>query len=97
MSTETHRGRRYRVRGRVQGVGFRYFARLRADELGIAGWVCNRSDGSVEIEAWADGSTLDRFETFLKTGPSHSTVETVECEELSRRDGPPRGFTVRFE
>ena len=66
------------VRGLVQGVGFRYYARASAQRFGVAGWVCNAEDGSVEI--WAEG-TDDRLKQFMQAihrGPSHSQVREVD-------------------
>jgi acylphosphatase len=66
------------VRGRVQGVSFRYYTEQRANALGLVGWVRNRPDGSVEVVAEGDAKQLAAFEQFLKTGPSSARVETVE-------------------
>ena len=57
------------VSGRVQGVGFRWFVRVRASRLGIAGWVRNRPDGSVEVAARGDADALATFERHLWAGP----------------------------
>ncbi|MEJ2581825.1 MAG: acylphosphatase, partial [Acidobacteriota bacterium] len=51
--------KRYLVRGRVQGVGFRYFVWREAEAPGVAGWVRNMADGSVEVVAAASADTLD--------------------------------------
>ena len=53
--------RHYRVTGRVQGVGFRYRAQYAAQSLGLTGWVLNREDGSVEMEAQGDPAALDKL------------------------------------
>jgi acylphosphatase len=66
------------VRGRVQGVGFRWFVRERARELGVRGWVRNRGDGSVEIEAEGDLGSLDQLRKALWKGPSGSRVSAVD-------------------
>jgi len=62
------------VEGRVQGVGFRYFVRAQALELGLRGWVRNRPDGSVEAAAAGPGGALDRLEAFLLQGPPRARV-----------------------
>ncbi len=74
---------RYIVRGRVQGVGFRWWCRRVADELGVRGSVRNRADGTVEIVAAADPQTLASFEDRLRAGPSMARVEGVEAESSS--------------
>jgi acylphosphatase len=66
------------VRGRVQGVGFRWFVRERARELGIRGWVRNRGDGSVEVEAEGDLASLERLRVSLAEGPPGARVSSVD-------------------
>ena len=66
------------VRGRVQGVGFRWFVRERARELGIGGWVRNRADGSVEVAASASDGTLAALRDSLQAGPSGARVSRVD-------------------
>jgi acylphosphatase len=66
------------VRGRVQGVGFRYSVLQRAQLLGLRGWVANREDRSVELRAEGERDTLDILLAFLHTGPLHARVDTVE-------------------
>jgi acylphosphatase len=70
-------GRRYVVSGRVQGVGFRFYARDAAAREGINGWVRNLPDGSVEIEAHGDYEALIRFERAIRRGPAGARVEDV--------------------
>ena len=81
------------IRGRVQGVGFRYFAQSRAKALGLAGWVRNRFDGSVELEAEGDRVALEAFLATLRQGPSASRVTGVDVEW---QDQPARhrGFEI---
>lgn len=76
-----------RVRGRVQGVGFRYSAIQEARRLGITGWVRNETDGDVEV--WAEGPSekLAAFSRWLRRGPPCARVETVDKEEKQ-----PRGY-----
>ncbi len=88
------------VHGRVQGVGFRYFARVSAQRAGVVGWVRNREDGTVEV--WAEGSE-DRLKQFIQAvhrGPSHSHVTQVETTwELATARTPAavrlRSFHIR--
>jgi acylphosphatase len=66
------------VRGKVQGVGFRWFVRERARALRLTGWVRNREDGSVEVLARGDASALEKLRAFLQEGPSGAHVTDVE-------------------
>ena len=66
------------IRGRVQGVGFRWFVREAARKLDVAGWVRNQRDGSVEVAADATRETLDAFRRMLSEGPPGATVLTVD-------------------
>ena len=68
---------RYTIRGRVQGVGYRYFTQRIALRLGVRGWVRNLRNGDVEVHAEADNTTLADFRRELERGPSSSTVDEV--------------------
>lgn len=70
-----------RIRGRVQGVGFRYRARLKACELGVAGLARNEPDGSVYIEAEGDLEALKAFINWCWHGPNRAQVESVRFSE----------------
>ena len=76
-------GRRYVVSGSVQGVGFRFFVRDAAFREGIRGWVRNREDGRVEIEAEGDAEALLRFETAVRRGPAGARVDDVSVDPLA--------------
>jgi acylphosphatase len=69
------------ISGRVQGVGFRYSAVHKAQQLGIKGFVKNMYDGSVFIEAEADEISMDHFLIWCNKGPSFSRVEKVSTTE----------------
>jgi acylphosphatase len=69
---------RYIVRGRVQGVGFRWFVEREAHILGISGWVRNNSDGSVEVLAQGTRDQLLGFRSRLRQGPRAARVDDVE-------------------
>ena len=71
------------VRGRVQGVGFRWFVRERARRLGLAGWVRNLGDGAVEVLAHGPPEPLDRLRQDLLTGPSGAKVSGLDEAQLS--------------
>lgn len=66
------------VRGRVQGVGFRWYVVEMARELGLAGWVKNRADGNVEVAAAGAGDALARLEAAVTAGPPGARVEAVK-------------------
>ena len=66
------------VHGRVQGVGFRWFIRERARELGVRGWVKNRADGAVEVEAAGDAHSLARLRKSLSEGPPGARVSVLD-------------------
>jgi acylphosphatase len=66
-----------RVEGRVQGVGFRFYAAERARQLGLSGWVRNLPDGSVEVEAQGPSRGVRDFVEFLEVGPSSARVSAV--------------------
>ncbi|HEX2645076.1 MAG TPA: acylphosphatase [Thermoanaerobaculia bacterium] len=76
-------GVRLRVRGRVQGVGFRWFTREAARELGVSGRVRNLADGSVEIEAAGPAPVLEQLKERIRQGPRGGRVDTLEEESLT--------------
>ena len=82
------------VRGRVQGVGFRWFVRERARALGLAGWVRNRDDGSVEVLAEGDEPSLRQLRSLLRTGPSGAKVSEVEDQQGEPEAAPMNPFGV---
>jgi acylphosphatase len=70
--------RRFVVRGRVQGVGFRWFVEREAHILGIAGWVRNNADGGVEVLAQGTRDQLMGLHARLREGPRAARVDAVE-------------------
>jgi acylphosphatase len=76
--TEPNEARRYTVRGRVQGVGFRWFVEAEAHKLRIAGWVRNNSDGAVELLAIGTRAQLAALLAKLWQGPRAARVDDVE-------------------
>ena len=69
----------FRVKGRVQGIGFRYWAVKTAQEIGeVSGWVHNAADGSVEILATADEEKIDKFILACQKGPLLARVDKLE-------------------
>ena len=85
--------RRFVVRGVVQGVNFRYSTLQQARLLRISGKAWNRDDGAVEVVAEGDPAALAGLAEWLRRGPPHASVESVESEELP---GEPqhRGFAI---
>lgn len=77
-----HVARRFVVSGRVQGVGFRYFAADAARREGLTGAVRNLDDGTVEAVADGEAESVDRFERALRQGPSRARVEHVRVEDI---------------
>ncbi|MEX0829052.1 MAG: acylphosphatase [Nitrospirales bacterium] len=82
------------VRGTVQGVGFRVFVEHQATQRGLHGWVCNKPDGTVELEAEGSRSALEAFLRVLQEGPplSHVTQMMVDWKAANRHT---HGFTIR--
>lgn len=74
---------RFWVNGRVQGVGFRWFVRREAEELGLAGRVRNLADGRVEVAVSGPPEALSAFRERLRTGPPGARVSRIEEEEMS--------------
>ena len=75
------------VRGRVQGVAFRWSTQERATALGVHGWVRNRSDGSVEVVFEGRPSAVEALERWLARGPSAARVDALDV-----RPADPEGF-----
>jgi acylphosphatase len=86
-------GRRLRIHGRVQGVFFRAWAAEEARSLGLRGWVRNRRDGSVELEAYGDEEALEALTAECRSGPPAARVERIEVES-AEGEGPRSGFQV---
>lgn len=81
------------VSGRVQGVGFRYFAHAAATRENIHGWVRNLPDGRVEAAAEGEADAVDRFERALRHGPPGARVEQLDIEHTVP-GGRDTGFNV---
>jgi acylphosphatase len=77
---------RLRIRGRVQGVGFRAFVADEAQMRGLAGWVRNRRDGSVEALFAGESETLDEIVASCRRGPNGARVEDLAIEAASESD-----------
>ena len=86
--------RRLVITGRVQGVGFRWFAHDAAAREGVDGWVRNLPDGRVEAEIEGELDAVDRVEAALRRGPVTSRVEDVNVDERAPV-GRRTGFSIR--
>lgn len=71
-----------KVYGRVQGVGFRFYTQKKANELSITGYVRNRPDGSVYIEATGESESLEMFINWCEEGPTWAHVSKLEKQEI---------------
>lgn len=88
--TSDQRRVRVRVLGRVQGVGYRWFAANSARRLGLAGWVRNAMDGAVEVAAAGPAVAVEQLLADLRRGPAHAHVSALEVDDASAGDAPLR-------
>jgi acylphosphatase len=84
--------KRFLISGRVQGVGFRYFAERAAREVGVSGWVRNLDDGRVEVHANGSAEQLSELEARLRMGPARADVRGFEAHETPLMRSP--GFHI---
>jgi acylphosphatase len=82
------------ITGRVQGVGYRFFAQESAEALGVTGWVRNGWNREVELEAQSDPQTLRLFGERLREGPALARVADIDTHEIRPVPGEV-GFEVR--
>jgi len=82
------------VRGRVQGVGFRWYIVEKARELRLAGWVKNRGDGNVELAAAGEPEALTMLEAAVAAGPPGARVEGVKHLSIVVADSLQSPFTI---
>jgi acylphosphatase len=85
--------RRFLIGGRVQGVGFRFYAEDAAAREGIQGWVRNLPDGAVEVAAEGEAESMTRFEQAIRQGPRGARVDRFDSND----DIPSgtSGFSIR--
>jgi acylphosphatase len=86
---------RWLLSGQVQGVGFRWYAARRANELGLKGWVKNLPDGRVEAVAAGNESDLERFDQLLRVGPRSARVTDVEKTQVPHEAVDAKTFEIR--
>ena len=84
---------RARVHGRVQGVWYRGSTQEEAVRLGVTGWVRNRSDGGVELEAEGEGPAVERLLRWCRSGPAMARVDSVDVDSIDPVGGT--GFEIR--
>ena len=87
MAAKSKTARRWLVRGRVQGVGYRYFAQRAAVELGLTGYTRNLDDGRVEVYAAGPVDRLNELAGMLHRGPRWADVRGVEEMEAAVQTG----------
>lgn len=90
MLEDVDTAKRYVVRGRVQGVGYRFFVQKHAQRIGLRGYAKNLDDGSVEVIAAGGPSALQELEGLLRKGPRLALVAGVEEQEA------PMGEYMQF-
>ena len=83
------------VDGRVQGVGYRYSACAEAQRLGLSGWVCNRSDGQVELEAEGPPEMVEALVAWCHRGPVFARVSRVEVRVQEVEAPVHDGFSIQ--
>ena len=89
--------RRFRVHGRVQGVGFRAFVQREATMLNVGGWVRNRSDGTVEALVWGDAEVVETLGKRIKQGPRWGRVDRLAANDELEHGDAPSGFVIRSD
>ena len=90
--------RLYLVSGKVQGVGYRYFAMRAAQRLGIRGTVKNLRDGQVEVAAAGPAGAMAAFRVELQRGPEGARVDAIDEKPLAVADSKfDQEFTIEYE
>ncbi len=88
-------GRRWLVRGRVQGVGFRWYVLNHAQALGARGWVRNTPEGDLEVVALATPSTIEALDALLAKGPPGSRVIELVRADVQHEAVDGKSFVIK--
>jgi acylphosphatase len=94
-ASDDHKRVRAVVRGLVQGVSYRAMARREAARLGLSGWVRNRPDGSVELEAQGSADRVEALVAWCRVGPPAAEVSGVEVAAIAAAEGE-HDFAIRY-
>lgn len=84
----------FKISGKIQGIGYRWFIKELAYAHNIDGWVCNLSDGNVEGEAQGKAEDLDAFLNLVKTGHPLATVESIQSQEMMDSSNTKHQFVI---
>lgn len=87
--------RRWVISGRVQGVGFRWFALDNAQAFGIRGWVANTRDGDVEVVGLGSPRSLAEFEVVLQAGPPAARVMRITSQDVPHHTVDCKSFIIK--
>lgn len=85
----------FRISGKVQGVGYRWFVKETAAKHKVSGWVRNALDGAVEGEAQGGIPAIDGFLKELRTGHPFARVDGAETQEMLDQDGAEKDFYIK--
>jgi acylphosphatase len=96
VSDQKKKAARFFVSGLVQGVGYRYFAHRAAQQLGIAGYVKNLSDGRVEVYAIGAEEQLRALRGELRQGPRHALIEKIAEAEADLLPEFASDFSIEY-
>ena len=89
--------RRFFVSGKVQGVGYRYFAMNAAEQIGVAGYAKNLADGRVEVYAIGTAPQLRQFARELRRGPRLAAVDVIDETEAEMLSDFGSRFSVKYD
>jgi len=94
MTTEQMIKKAFRLHGRVQGVGFRWWTQRTARGLGLRGWVRNRPDGTVDVVLAGPEEAVAEMRSRLQEGPRPARVDRLE--PIAAPDSIPPGFEISY-